>query len=68
MASRLRDGSHLPLWPFGHGLSYTSFELFGLRSPVRHGHGRRGIVSLDVSNIGERAGDEVVQLYVGTRR
>jgi beta-glucosidase len=59
------DGSHLPLWPFGHGLSYTRFELSGLevdRSTV-DADGEIAI-GIDVTNVGERDGDEVVQLYV----
>jgi beta-glucosidase len=54
-----------PLFPFGHGLSYTTFELGNLRmdrSQVPVG-GEVG-VSLDVTNTGGRAGDEVIQLYV----
>jgi beta-glucosidase len=54
-----------PLYPFGFGLSYTSFKYenlkFGAKS-VKAGEGVR--VSVDVRNIGDRAGDEVVQLYV----
>jgi beta-glucosidase len=59
------DGSHLPLWPFGHGLSYTRFELRGLvtdRSVVDPGG--EVAVEVDVANVGARDGDEVVQLYV----
>jgi beta-glucosidase len=54
-----------PLYPFGHGLSYTRFE-FGpprLSSPVMPVDGAV-TVSVDVTNVGERTGDEVVQLYV----
>ena len=54
-----------PLYPFGFGLSYTSFEL----SPPRLSRSAIGIrdmvdVSVDVANTGKRTGDEVVQLYV----
>jgi beta-glucosidase len=46
-----------PLYPFGYGLSYTTFHYTNLRlSPGR--------VSVDVKNTGSRQGDEVVQLYV----
>jgi beta-glucosidase len=51
------DGSHLPLWPFGYGLSYTRFELSGLEvagSPADTDG--EVVVSLDVSNIGDRDG------------
>jgi beta-glucosidase len=59
------DGSNLPLWPFGFGLSYTTFELFDLRlEPSRIAADGETRVSVDVANTGERAGDEVVQLYV----
>jgi beta-glucosidase len=54
-----------PLWPFGFGLSYTRFE-FGapqLSSPSM-GTGGQVQVSVTVRNAGDRAGDEVVQLYV----
>jgi beta-glucosidase len=54
-----------PLYPFGYGLSYTSFDIsaprFGNASIVV---GEPVQVSLDVANTGSRAGDEVVQLYV----
>lgn len=50
-------------FPFGHGLSYTSFEYGGLR--VAPGSSaERWSATLDVKNTGERAGAEVVQLYV----
>lgn len=50
-----------PLWVFGHGLSYTEFDYANaaVRS-TRHGYAE---LSLDVSNVGERDGDEVVQVY-----
>jgi beta-glucosidase len=59
------DGSHLPLWPFGHGLSYTRFDLGALEVDRRTvDPGGEVAVSVDVGNVGEREGDEVVQLYV----
>ena len=59
------DGSNLPLWPFGYGLSYTSFELSDLRlDRSEMAADGEAAVSVDVANVGERAGDEVVQLYV----
>ncbi len=54
-----------PLYPFGYGLSYTTFKLANLRtsSPALAANGSLN-VAVDVTNIGSRAGDEVVQLYV----
>ncbi|HUH96599.1 MAG TPA: glycoside hydrolase family 3 C-terminal domain-containing protein [Anaerolineales bacterium] len=54
-----------PLFPFGHGLSYTTFEYRGLKlSPDRFTAEGGLDVSLDVRNSGKRAGQETVQLYV----
>jgi beta-glucosidase len=54
-----------PLYPFGHGLSYTSFRYAKLRTNVASaGRNDTLTVSVDVTNSGKRAGDEVVQLYV----
>lgn len=61
------DGSHRPLWPFGHGLSYSRFELSALRVAGRVPIDGELLVSVDVANIGDRAADEVVQLYVRDR-
>ena len=57
-----------PLWPFGHGLSYTTFAYGSPRvaSSTIPAAGRT-TVSVDVTNSGTRAGDEVVQLYVRDR-
>lgn len=53
------------LFPFGYGLSYTQFEYRNLRvSSPRFGIGETLEVSLDVTNTGQRAGKEVVQLYI----
>ena len=60
------DGPSGPLWPFGFGLSYTTFELSDLRvdrSEIATAGGEC-IVRVDVANTGDRSGDEVVQLYV----
>jgi beta-glucosidase len=55
-----------PLFPFGFGLSYTTFQYANLTlstdSVTPAGHLR---VTVDVTNIGAVAGDEIVQLYVG---
>jgi beta-glucosidase len=54
-----------PLFPFGFGLSYTSFAYANLRlSADTIAPGDRLTVSIDVTNTGQRAGQEVVQLYV----
>ena len=54
-----------PLFPFGYGLSYTTFAYANLRvTPARIRAQERTQVSVDVTNTGTRAGDEVVQLYI----
>ena len=54
-----------PLFPFGFGLSYTTFEYSDLSiEPATIGVGDSAVVRLTVRNTGERAGDEVVQLYL----
>jgi beta-glucosidase len=54
-----------PLYPFGYGLSYTTFEYSELEvSKEELRAGEELTVSVSVRNVGERAGDEVVQLYV----
>jgi beta-glucosidase len=54
-----------PLYPFGHGLSYTQFAYSNLQVTPETVRGEQDIViSLEVANTGDRAGDEVVQLYV----
>jgi beta-glucosidase len=65
--SRHRDiASCSPLFEFGYGLSYTTFEIAGLRLSGTTMDARRGSikVSAQVTNTGTRAGDEVAQLYV----
>jgi beta-glucosidase len=54
-----------PLFPFGHGLSYTSFAYSNLRLDRQEATADDQVaISIDIANTGERAGDEVVQLYV----
>ncbi len=56
--------SEPPLYPFGHGLSYTRFAYSDLTiDPPQIGPGQTHI-SVAITNVGERAGEEVVQLYV----
>ena len=55
-----------PLFAFGHGLSYTTFAYDNIRSDRTELASDGTIrISVDVTNTGERAGQEVVQLYVG---
>ncbi len=57
-----------PLFPFGHGMSYTTFKLDNVKvDPPKIGLAGRATVTVDVTNTGPRAGDEVVQLYVHDR-
>lgn len=54
-----------PLFPFGYGLSYTTFEYSNLKvSSPQIGPAGQTTVSVTVSNTGKRAGDEIVQLYI----
>jgi beta-glucosidase len=54
-----------PLFPFGHGLSYTKFDYSGLKiTPAKVAAGKPVEVTMQARNSGSRAGAEVVQLYV----
>ncbi|MDQ5977596.1 MAG: beta-glucosidase [Verrucomicrobiota bacterium] len=53
-----------PLFWFGHGLSYTSFRYSNLRLPARIGPGESVPVTVDITNTGPRAGEELVLMYV----
>jgi beta-glucosidase-like glycosyl hydrolase len=54
-----------PLYPFGHGLSYTRYEYNNLRvEPAQIHPAGMARVSVDVKNVGERPGTETVQLYI----
>jgi beta-glucosidase len=69
MDYNIRDGrtymyaKQKPLYPFGYGLSYTTFKYSHLTASTPTVTGATTI-SVDVTNTGSRAGDEVVQLYV----
>lgn len=53
------------LYPFGHGLSYTSFEYSDMNvSPLEQGSQGNYTITFNITNTGKRQGDEVVQLYV----
>jgi beta-glucosidase len=54
-----------PLFPFGYGLSYTTFSYSNLTiSPAQIGPVGQAKISVTVTNTGKRAGDEIVQLYI----
>jgi beta-glucosidase len=59
--SRYLDVSNDPLYPFGFGLSYTTFSYSGLEVNVT---GTTINIKVDVSNTGIRDGEEIVQLYI----
>jgi beta-glucosidase len=61
--TRYNDLSPYPLFPFGYGLTYTAFEYANLRLSSEVLRGRLE-VSAEITNIGNRPGREVVQLYV----
>ncbi len=72
--SRYVDEQNTPLYPFGFGLTYTSFDYSATQSNVQQisaadlNAGRGQVrVTADVKNTGQRAGEEVVQLYIGLR-
>jgi beta-glucosidase len=59
------SGPFSPLYPFGHGLSYTTFSYDNLQvAPATAKSGEPINVSVTVKNTGDRAGDEIVQLYI----
>ncbi|MBD2723119.1 glycoside hydrolase family 3 N-terminal domain-containing protein [Hymenobacter armeniacus] len=53
-----------PLYPFGFGLSYTTFEYTGLKLPKKAAKGQPVAVEATVKNTGQTASEEVVQLYL----
>ncbi len=63
--SRYRETKNQALYPFGHGLSYTSFAVSNVVVPARMTDTLA--VTATVTNTGARAGDEVVQLYIHDR-
>ena len=62
-----RYATKKPAYPFGYGLSYTTFAYANVKVKVEgdgEGEGRKAVVSVNVKNTGKRTGEEVVQLYV----
>jgi beta-glucosidase len=65
--SYLLDGRK-PLFPFGYGLSYTTFKFDNVRvEPLTILPGKTAKVSVEVTNTGIREGDEVAQMYIHQR-
>ena len=63
--SKYLDVPWTPLFPFGFGLSYTQFKITSLNlSAERIRANGQLTVTVDIENVGQRAGDEVVQLYL----
>jgi len=61
---RLRFSDSDPLFRFGHGLSYSHFEYTSLRCADKLAPGEELVVEVDVHNAGERAGDDIVLLFL----
>jgi beta-glucosidase len=63
--SKYYDMPWTPLFPFGYGLSYTTFKISNLQlNAQKIAANGKVTVTVDVENTGKRAGDEVVQLYI----
>ena len=63
--TRYADLTQEPLFPFGHGLSYTQYSYSNLRlAAATLTRGQAATVCVDVENTGQRAGTEIVQVYV----
>ncbi len=62
------EADNMPLYPFGHGLSYTTFDYSSLKVDGSFGTTSKGIdVEFTLKNSGKRDGCEVVQLYVSPK-
>ena len=59
--SKYLDCPNTPLYPFGYGLSYTSFSYAGMKATVKRDE---IMITAMVTNTGERDGEEIVQLYI----
>jgi beta-glucosidase len=66
-ARRYWNEESTPLYPFGYGLSYTTFTFSNLRIPATAKLGEPITVSVEVHNTGRRKGEEVAQIYIHQR-
>ena len=62
--SHYNDVENTPLYPFGYGLSYTTFEYGTIKTTKSFDLDQKITVSVAVTNTGKRKGKEVVQLYI----
>jgi beta-glucosidase len=63
--SRYIDGSNDPLYPFGYGLSYTTFEISDIRlSQTQMTDSETMVASVTVTNTGKVSGEETIQMYI----
>lgn len=58
------EGTKGPMYPFGYGLSYTTFDYSNLQVSTIDPNTFEGTVTIDITNTGDTSGDEVIQLYV----
>lgn len=64
-SSRYRDCPNTPLYPFGFGLSYTSFQFLGIKLNSKTlNKDEKLIIEVEIKNIGKYDGKEVIQLYI----
>jgi beta-glucosidase len=61
------EASEPPMFPFGHGLTYTRFRYADIEAPTSARPGQAVTVSFTLANVGQRPGKETAQLYVRPR-
>ncbi|KQC32979.1 beta-glucosidase [Nonlabens sp. YIK11] len=62
--SHYQDAPNEPLWPFGFGLSYTTFKYDDVQVDNNYSQNQKVVVTAQISNTGDVAGTEIVQLYI----